>query len=169
MKFRSKDSPEINKPARGTKCLDESVHKDDENAVATVLSKLANDIKSLPPLQISRGYLNHSISHEDNRAQITIEFYDRNKGDADLISELKRAHPPQAIGSKVTEDTSSVSRKVIKLPQGRDQDDVVLLLERAAENLVAMGRVDVLDLLLETSVDDDGVDWPYLIVYYKGN
>jgi len=50
-------------------------------------------------------------------------------------------------------------------PLGQGQGDVPLLLRRVAETIEAFGDVKILDLLMETDVNEFG-NWPAITVYF---
>lgn len=54
----------------------------------------------------------------------------------------------------------------ISLPAGDGQDSVPALLRHLAAALEERGQLEVRDIVFHSDVDQNGVDWPFLTVYY---
>lgn len=52
-------------------------------------------------------------------------------------------------------------------PRGPGQADVPALLRRVADSIERLGRIDVQDITFHPEMDDGGVAWPTVTVYYQ--
>jgi hypothetical protein len=160
-------SPIIDKPAKGTKYVHASEHRDSPNALSSTLYRLAEQVTAIGPIQVSIGFLSPRVSSESNRVQVTLEFFDYSKQDKKDISENKR----ELMDSNISETGISilkecVNRISVRLPKGNDQDNLALLLKKTSHELLNLGDIEVLDLKIYPDMQSNGLDRPCIVVYY---
>jgi len=61
---------------------------------------------------------------------------------------------------------SGINRLTLRLPQGREQGDIVKLLAYLASEIEHLDNSKILDILYDRYIDNDGNDHPFFVVYY---
>ncbi len=148
----------VDRPTRDTMLLHHSVHKKTPNAVAAVLSELANKVDHLGSIDLQLGYLDPPLMADDNRRQVTIEFV--------AASDKKRVSTGSAeVSVRLDAQSSEVFRTLLRLTKGHQQGNVSRLLRLVAEELKGHRNIIVYDLFLSTYYDEAVEPYVQLVLY----
>ena len=101
---------------------------------------------------------------------LDVDYWLNEKTYDDLTDEnykwtLRRKHTPE-IEEKTVLDGASLNCQIIRLPQGYNQWDAIILLNKAAEAIEKLDDAVILDIIHHSWIDDDGIDHPFIRIYY---
>ena len=150
----------------GGKILHASIHRDTPQAVAKVLEMLAERVKDIESFELYEGRLDHPLSDDDVRAQISIEFTVTNEG-AGLRTVQTTNHKTGSDNAKPVIVSDTVSRMSIALPAEDNQPDISALLRAASDELLSKDPLKIHDLSIHNYIDSDGIECPEVVVYYS--
>lgn len=85
----------------------------------------------------------------------------------DFRKEAQAAHKVKEYDFTISRsDTASLNMLEYRLPQSDNQDNSILLIEKLADFLESHKIEQVLDLIYHDFIDDDGIEHPFVRIYY---